>query len=159
MNRTLLALLLGVLVAATTATAASQSREVFTSDEAHLNLFGTYLNDADQTWGGGIGLETYYGKYFGIGVSTHLENIKGTFIDNIATEVTLRYPIQSIHLAPYAVGSYGYDFDRSEWFQAVGAGAEFRLGKTWGLFADYQWVFRNDSKNGDYIRLGVRISL
>ena len=153
-----LSVLLAVLGLASM-TAAAATPQLFKPEEAHLNLFGTYLNDADKTWGGGLGFDTFYGNYFGIGVVTHMENLTGTFIDNLAAEVTLRIPIQKLHLAPYVVGGYGYEFDRQEWFQSVGAGAEFRFSENWGIFADYQWVFRNDEENGDYIRLGVRISL
>jgi hypothetical protein len=159
MKRTLLPLLLAVVGLASTRAMGATS-ELFLKDEAHLDLFGTYLNNTSEKWGGGLGLDTYYGKYFGIGVVTHMENFTGTFIDNLAAEVTVRMPIEKFHLAPYVTGSYGYEFDNKDWFQSVGAGAEFRFSSNWGIFADYQWVFRHSgAEDGEYIRMGIRIAL
>jgi hypothetical protein len=131
--------------------------ELFPAKDSNLRLFGTYLDQAEDKWGGGIGLDYFATAYAGIGISTHMENTDGTAIDNVASEIYLRWPIEKWHLAPYAVGGGGYDFGRkSGWFQAVGGGLELRFKKRFGIFADYQYVFHDDYDDS-VIRAGIRV--
>jgi hypothetical protein len=131
--------------------------DLFPPKDSNLRLFGTYLDEAENQWGGGLGLDYFVTTWAGIGLSTHLEDFKGTFFDNLATELYLRVPIEKWHLAPYALGAVGYEFGTQEWFQAVGGGVELRFKRKWGIFADYEYVFHHDRGDDSMIRLGIRI--
>jgi hypothetical protein len=130
--------------------------QLFPPKESQLRVFGTYLNQADEKWGGGIGLDYFPSSYAGIGMSTHMENTGGTAIDNLTSEAYIRWPIEKWHMAPYAVGGGGYEFDKGHWFQSVGGGLEFRFSKRFGLFADWQYVFHHDYDD-NVIRAGIRV--
>ncbi len=131
--------------------------ELFPAKDSNLRLFGTYLDQAEDQWGGGLGLDYFFSSYVGMGLSTHLENVTGTAVDNLSTELYLRLPIEKWHLAPYAVGSAGYQFGHAKWFETAGGGLEFRFSQKWGIFADYQRIF-NDARGVDnVIRAGFRL--
>jgi hypothetical protein len=133
-----------------------EASELFAPKESNLRVFGTYLDEGENQWGGGLGLDYFFSKYAGIGLSTHMEDIEGTAVDNLASEIYLRWPIEKWHLAPYAIGAGGYEFGTQEWFQAVGGGVELRFKKRFGIFADYQYVFHEDNDDS-VIRAGIRI--
>jgi hypothetical protein len=134
-----------------------EAYDLFAPKESNLRVFGTYLTEREKQWGGGLGLDYFFSSWAGIGLSTHLEDVEGTFFDNLASEVYLRWPIEKWHLAPYAIGSVGYEFGKQGWFQAVGGGMELRFKKKWGIFADYQYVFRHERGDESVIRAGIRI--
>ena len=134
-----------------------EASDLFAPKESNLRVFGTYLSEGEKQWGGGLGLDYFFSSYAGLGVSTHMEDIDGTFFDNLASEVYLRWPIEKWHLAPYAIGAVGYEFGTKKWFQGVGGGVELRFKKKWGIFADYQYVFHHDRGDDSVIRAGIRI--
>ena len=155
MKRTLLLIGLAIVGLAHFASRAEAS-ELFPAKDSNLRVFGTYLDQADKQWGGGLGLDYFFSSYIGIGLSGHVEDIEGTAVDNLASELYLRWPLEKLHLAPYAVGAAGYEFGNQKWFQAVGGGVELRFSKRFGMFADYQYVFHEDYDD-NVIRAGIRL--
>lgn len=134
----------------------AHASELFPAKDSNLRLFGTYVGQANDKWGGGIGLDYFFSQYAGIGLSTHMENTGGTAIDNLVSELYVRYPIEKWKAAPYAVGGGGYEFGGKGWFQSVGGGLELRFKKRWGIFADWQYVF-HDGYDDNVIRAGIRV--
>jgi hypothetical protein len=151
----LLALALTLLIA-TTAWGA-RGTPTFAEKETSAFLFGDYLEHGDNHWGGGYSIDYFVSQWFGLGITSHWEEWHGAAYDNLAAEMYIRIPIQSWRLAPYAVGTAGYDFEENEWFEGVGGGLEYRFSPKFGLTADYQYLFRDVPKDGGFIRFGIRL--
>ena len=129
----------------------------FHSGQFEVSPFATFAHNVGDDWGGGVALTCYPIKQLGIGASTFWTDWHGSFIDNLAGEVYFRLPIFKI-VAPYAVGSVGYQFDGNEWFETLGGGVDLRPLKNIALFSDVQWRFNNDSEDGIFVRLGMRFA-
>jgi hypothetical protein len=158
MRRTIAALGLGILLAGSTATA--QTQNLFKADEINLIMFGDYFDKHSDQWGGGVGLQYFTSRVIGLGVSTHWENFGGSFFDNVNGELYLRIPLGRLPIAPYAVGTGGYDFEREGWFGGGGGGAEWRFSKEVGVFGDIQWFVREGGdRDGIGVRFGLRLAL
>jgi len=131
----------------------------FHSGEIDLSPFGLYVDRAGGKWGGGAALTFYPIKNLGIGAATFMTDTKGTFFDNVQGEGYFRLPLLRI-VAPYAVGSFGYQFDHDYSFETFGLGVDFRPLRNLGAFADGQYlVSNNHSKEGNspFIRIGLRL--
>ncbi len=156
MRKTIAVLGLGLFLAGSTATA----QELFKADEINLLAFGNYFDKHADQWGGGVGLQYYVSRVIGVGVSTHWEDWGGSFFDNVNGELYLRIPLGRLPIAPYGIGTGGYDFEREGWFGGGGAGAELRFSERFGLFGDIQWFVREGGdRDGIGVRFGVRIAL
>ena len=129
----------------------------FRPGELELSPFGTYVNKSGDNWGVGASLNYFVTKNIGVGATTYWTDFGGSFFDNVAGEAQFRLPLFKV-VSPYAVGSVGYQFDSEEWFETVGAGVDFRPFKKISAFSDVQYRFANDTKDGIFIRLGVRLS-
>jgi hypothetical protein len=90
-----------------------------------------------------------------VGATTYWTDFKGTFFDNMAAEGQFRLPILKT-LAPYAVASVGYEFDSEEVFGTFGGGINFRPFDKIAAFSDIQWRVAHETRDGVFIRLGVR---
>src|SRR5262245_4291240 len=113
----------------------AQDSDLFKDNEVSLSLYGNYVDkEGDSKLAPGVGLNWFFTKHFGVGVSTFWENYSGTFIDNLCGEVMFRLPLENIRLAPYATFGFGYSFETEESFELIGAGVEFRLNEKWGFF-------------------------
>ena len=137
-----------------------ENTERFHKGEIDLSPFGAYVDKAGGKWGGGAALTFYPFEKLGIGASTYWTDFKGTFFDNVEGEAYFRLPLLKI-VAPYAVGGVGYQFDHDYAFETVGLGVDFRPFKHLDAFSDAQFRIsnkRSESKNGAFIRLGVRFS-
>jgi hypothetical protein len=144
--------------------------EKYFANEFSIDLFGSYkrghnkFNDFfDQpehgVFGGGIGVNYFFTKMLGIGADTSMHDDGGKFIDNVAGNLILRFPIGTSCFAPYILGGAGYDFDpTSQWEAHAGVGVEFRLNPHTGIFTDGRYVWPD--KTGDYslIRAGLRFA-
>ena len=111
--------------------ALAQGDTRFREHEWELSPFLTYVDKAGDQWGLGTSLTYFLTDRIGVGAATFWTGTGGTFIDNLAGEAYFRLPIFEA-LAPYAVGSFGYQFDSSEWFETLGGGLDFRLGELGG---------------------------
>jgi len=129
----------------------------FQPGEWEVSPFATYVDKTGDKWGVGASLTYYLNTYFGVGASTYWTDFGGTFFDNAAAEGYFRIPVLK-SLAPYAVGSIGYQFDSKEWFESLGAGLDFRVFEKISAFSDIQYRFANETRDGVFLRLGVRLS-
>jgi hypothetical protein len=139
---------------------ASDSEQRFQAGEWDVSPFGVYTDQAGGKWGAGAAVTYFITDKIGVGGATYWTDTGGTFFDNAEAEGYFRLPLFK-RLAPYAVGSIGYQFDRQYWFETLGLGLDFRAFKRLDAFADAQYRFsNNDSKSGGgaFLRLGVRFA-
>lgn len=150
----------------------SSSEIIFGADETSLDLFGSLsagqevINHIsgqrvvdDGRFGAGVGLNHFFGRYVGLGADAYTENTAHSFVDNVAGSLILRIPFDNAHLAPYAFGGGGYQFDPSHVaFGHLGGGLDVRFTRHVGIFADARYVITDGTKNFGVGRLGLRIS-
>ena len=145
---------------------------LFRDREVMLDLFGTLsvgesvIDDFtrervrdDGRLGAGAGLTFFFMRYVGVSGEAYTENTADEFVDKASGSLVVRYPIESVHLAPYAFGGAGRQFDpEEEWFGQVGAGLEFRITHHCGIFADGRYMIFDDADNDIGLgRVGVRL--
>lgn len=149
----------------------------FSDTELQVDIFGTYAvgegpNQVglfrDHGWGGGIGVNYFFARYFGLGVDGYWLDTKSrggddVVVHNVTGSLILRYPIDSICLAPYLFAGGGGHFDGDNWASAhVGAGLEYRVvPNKIGIFLDGRWTYLGDrfgsnDLNFTAIRTGIR---
>ena len=171
-NRLLAAALFCLPVAAATAEDYSEDNPLFRANEVSLDLFGSLsvgqetLNDItdervrdDGRLGMGLGANYFFTRHLGLGGDAYTENAGHSFVDNASGNLIFRIPLDSIHLAPYAYGGGGRQFDPTGlWFAQAGAGLEVRFTRNIGLFADGRYVFTDGTGNIGVGRLGFRYS-
>jgi len=135
---------------------AATGQTLFKESELSLSLTGGYVDRAEHKWGIGANATYFFGTHLGVGATAHWEDFGGTVIDNFAAEVYLRYPLESVRLAPYAIASVGYSWETREWFESIGVGAEARFDESWGVFADYQYYLNHRMSDAGMFRTGIR---
>ena len=140
------------------ATAADEEESRFRPGEFDFSPFATYIDKTGGKWGAGASLDYFVTDKIGVGASTYWADFGGTFFDNLAGEAYFRLPLLKI-IAPYAVGSVGYEFETKEWFETLGLGVDFRPFKNISAFSDIQYRFANETRDGVFLRLGIRLSL
>jgi len=128
----------------------------FRRGEFEFSPFATYVDKSGDDWGLGASLSYFLTDRIGVGATTYWTDFGGTFFDNAAGEAYFRLPLFKV-VAPYAVGGIGYQFDSEEWFETLGAGVDFRPLKKLTAFTDIQYRFANETKDGVFIRLGIRL--
>lgn len=141
--------------------------EKFGPNEFQIDMFGTYASrdrfgvDRDR-WGGGLGLNYFPSKYFGIGADSYLEEWKWPYKAN--GSLFLRLPIEGAGFAPYIFGGGGRQWKYlTEWTVHGGAGLEFRFNRYTALFGDARRVFSVSHRDGDELdywlaRAGLRFN-
>jgi hypothetical protein len=140
---------------------ADEQEGLFRKGEWTLSPFGAYVDQAGGKWAGGLAATYFLEKHLGIGGATYWTESRGSFFDNLEAEGYFRLPVFK-RLAPYAVGSIGYQFDREYSFETLGGGIDFKLLRRFDGFSDIQYRFSNDhdkSGNGAFIRFGLRFSI
>jgi hypothetical protein len=171
MNKTL-TLIAVVLATAATSFAGQSSKKVvvapqqdlFRAGEVQLDAFaagaaGNYNGGSVNGFGGGLGLSYFFSKYFGIGVDNTLTSLNGNGHTYNSTQGTLigRLPIESLHLAPYALVGGGATWGtQSQGNGSVGGGLEYRINRVIGLFADSRYIYGNNGLNETLTRAGLR---
>jgi hypothetical protein len=152
-------------------TAAEQPR-CFKDNEFTLDVFGSY-NDArgkgqrvyKDGFGGGLGLNYFFARYFGVGADANWwegGRDGNAVIHQLSGTLFLRYPLEMGHLclAPYAFGGGGCALDGEHVPTGhAGAGLEWRATERFGVFTDGRYVFTGKGNN-DVVtyRLGVRFA-
>jgi hypothetical protein len=129
----------------------------FKPGEWDVSPFATYVDKTGDKWGVGAALTYFLTDKIGVGGSTYWTDFGGTFFDNAAGEAYFRLPLFK-RIAPYAVGSIGYQFDSKEWFETLGAGVDFRAFERISAFGDIQYRFANETRDGVFLRLGARFT-
>ncbi len=162
-----LALMSGVLPA----TADHTNDFVFRAHETSLDVFGSVsigqetINHISRRrvedngrLGLGLGGNYFFTRYLGLGGDAYTENSQHSFVDNASGNLIFRFPIESLHLAPYVYGGGGYQFDPSgSGFGQAGAGLEFRFTRNLGVFTDARYVMTDGTGNFGVARLGLRL--
>jgi hypothetical protein len=139
----------------------------FGPNEFQIDMFGTYA-DRDrfgvgrERWGGGLGLNYFPSKYFGIGADSYLEEWKWPY--RLNGSLIFRLPIENLSMAPYAFGGAGRQWKyMPTWTAHAGVGLEFRMNRHFGIFADGRRVFDIEDRHSDELdywlaRAGIRFS-
>ncbi len=146
----------------------------FSSQELSLDLFGSYINPEGQFndlfntnirhgfWGGGAGLNYFFTKQLGIGADFNMSaKNEGSLVDDAVGNVIVRFPIESLGLAPYFIGSGGRAINPIwQWTYGGGVGLEMRFNPTTGIFSDarFLWGHEGTVYNRLLIRVGLRIA-
>lgn len=137
----------------------------FRSNEFQVDLFGVggFYKQGNPGWGGGVGLNYFFLKYFGLGVEQSLAARNDASEWGTFGNVYLRYPICSWNLAPYAVAGLGALYGSSNdavLAGTVGGGVEYRFSDNIGLFSDARWLYNSSkSESGAVLaRVGVRFA-
>ena len=151
--------------------------ECFRAHELQLDIFGQYSvgegpdragTFRDHGWGGGVGLNYFLTRNFGLGVDAAwlaakeanytARSADPTTVHNFSASLIYRFPIDSVCVAPYIFAGGGFAVDGKQWATAhAGAGIEKRLSSKVGLFTDARWTFLGDRYGRDSIgNLGVR---
>ena len=176
MNKTL-TLIAVILATAATSFAGQSSKKVVVApqedlfragevqvDAAVVGAAGKYANRNNVgALGGGLGLSYFLTKYIGIGIDNSLGGTVGGngtsgVLDNLQGQIIGRYPIESWHLAPYAMVGGGATWANagSQGNGNVGGGLEYRINRGLGLFGDYRWLYGNNGLSENLFRAGVR---
>lgn len=176
MNKTL-TLLAVVIATAATSFAGTDSKKVVVAPQQDLFRAGEVQVDASAvgaagTWankanvgaiGGNLGLSYFLTRYLGIGVDNSLGGSVGGngasgALDNLQGQLIGRLPIESLHLAPYAMvgGGATWANNRGQGNGNVGGGLEYRINRGVGVFGDYRYLYGNNGLSENLFRAGVR---
>jgi len=137
----------------------------FRDSELQLDLFGlgAFYKQGRPGWGGGVGVNYFFARYFGLGVEQNLfgrdsEGSKGYTQWGTFGNVFLRYPICSWNLAPYAVVGGGVVYGRKTiGGGSVGGGLEYRITDNIGIFGDARWLYTEED-NAVMARTGIKLA-
>ena len=133
----------------------------FQIDAFYTGIIGSHGSRLGTGSGGGIGLNFFFAKYFGIGWEGSVYSNRGTAgWMPLNGNFFIRYPICSLNLAPYIMVGGGAEFEkghRSLGYGNVGGGFEYRFTDNIGLFADARYYY-GGSGNVANIRSGLRFA-
>jgi len=139
-------------------------------DSAVVGGAGIYRGKTGQGIGGDIGVNYFFTKYIGVGIEDSVggHQIVGlpaltSAFDRLVGNLFIRYPIDSLHLAPYFIVGGGAYWDQalSLGHACVGGGCEYRFTPRFALFFDGRWLYGNYgngtcSLTSSLPRIGVR---
>ena len=138
----------------------------FRSNEFQLDAFGlgAFYDGGRPGWGGGLGANYFFAKYFGLGVEQDLfgrnDNGSGGYTEwGTFGNAFLRYPICSLNLAPYAVVGGGVIYGKTKAIGGgtVGGGLEYRITDNIALFGDARWLY-TEKDSGVMARTGFKFA-
>lgn len=176
MNKTLTLLAVVLATAATTfAGDGSASKKVvvapqqdlFNANEWQVDAFvagaaGNFNHKQYTGVGGGLGLNYFFTRYFGIGIDDTLGGLNGngSTYDNLQGNLIARLPIESLHLAPYAIAGGGatWGAHQAQGNGNAGLGLEYRFTRNIGIFVDSRYLYGNQGLNESLSRAGLRFA-
>ena len=157
----------------------------FSDTELQLDFFGAYADGnstdhagyiQDHGWGGGVGINYFFARYFGLGVdgiwlygrenAAAEDRVGGehTTFHNVTSSLIFRYPMDHLCLAPYAFAGGGFHVDGDQWGSGhVGVGVEYRVvPHKVGIFADTRWNYfgtryGHGDQNNVVVKAGFRV--
>lgn len=157
----------------------------FKEHEWQVDLFGQYsVGEAgraglfhDHAWGGGVGINYFFTRNFGLGVDAAWLDVKEdprfgranadsqtTTMHNFSGSVIWRFPVDRLCLAPYVYAGGGLHVDGDQWASAHGGvGLEYRIKPNrFGVFVDGRWTYLGDRGGRDDLnffgaRAGFRV--
>ncbi|NOY00925.1 MAG: hypothetical protein GXP30_14535 [Verrucomicrobia bacterium] len=114
--------------------------------ENTVGAFAMYVKpdqDAvDKKWGAGIVGEHFFSSYFGLaGSASWVDLDQGGLWHNYVGDAIFRVPIESARMAPYALAGVGTIYGDGDFSLVgrIGAGIDFRITQSLGLFGD--WIY------------------
>ena len=138
----------------------------FNAKEWNLDLYavGQIRNDSrdahDTVLGGGLGMNYWITRGFGLGLSGETDNLPKGFehsvFDRALGRVLVRAPLWD-RIAPYGYCEGGYAFERNRWIAGAGGGLDFRLVKNWALFGEAGLQVTGEGEGGMKGKAGVRL--
>ncbi len=107
--------------------------------------------------GGGFGFNYIFARYFGIGIENFwTANNPATY--HLGGVGILRYPIDALHIAPYALIGGGAGLGNTSYgYFNLGGGLEVRFTPNIGTFVDSRWYVGDPTRGAD-LRAGLRLS-
>ncbi len=135
----------------------------FNDQELQLDIFGSYTDTAGGGYsdglGGGIGVNYFFMRYVGVGVDGNIFDGDVNGVWNFTGSLILRYPIDSICLAPYIFGGGGVQTDGTTGGTAhAGGGLEYRVvPHKIGIYAEGRYTWAENSNDSAQARIGVRV--
>ncbi|SDT88886.1 hypothetical protein SAMN05444156_0454 [Verrucomicrobium sp. GAS474] len=138
----------------------------FRANEWQVDAFGAYAvagsGVINSGGGGGAGVNYFFSRYIGLGLEGSGFD-GGSTVDTVSSatlNLIARYPIESLHIAPYAfIGAGGNFMTNDEQATGdLGVGVEWRFTRNWGIFTDARYVVADDTNNYGLARLGVRFA-
>lgn len=111
----------------------------------------------DDALGAGLAVDYFFTSMVGLEVDANwaaTDDAIGIFTGSLV----VRFPIDSICLAPYVFGGGGIIYDDSDTrgIAHVGAGVDWRINRTVGIFADGRYTWDDNHQNFTLLRTGVR---
>jgi len=177
MNKTLTLLAVVLATAATTfageavsskkVVVAPQPDQLFRANEFDVDAFvagaaGKFSGKNYNGVGGGLGATYFFTRYFGIGVDDTLGGLNGNghTYDNLQGNLIARLPIESLHLAPYAIAGGGatWGANKAQGNGNVGAGVEYRFNRLVGIFVDSRYIYGSSGLSESLSRAGLRFA-
>ena len=111
----------------------------------------------DSGVGGGLALTHFYTENLGVSAGAYWWDGNGA-IHSVTGSVIYRHPLQDLCLAPYVYGGVGGHFDSVNQISGhLGAGVEYRVTDSVGIFADYRYTWADETEDWNLYTLGLRI--
>lgn len=142
-----------------------------TTVSAYLFYLEPDASVAEDGWGGGIGFDHFFTRYVGLSGSAAWADVDivGTndseLVHNYVGDLVVRLPMDSIRIAPYALAGVGLIYGGNDWeiLGRAGAGIDFRITESFGLFGDWIYHFPDGSfgiegEQYQTVRLGAKIA-
>lgn len=144
---------------------------LFADEEISFDIFGlrTFTRSGGgetgykDSWGGGVGVNFFFARYFGLGVDGYWANMErgGNVVSSVSGSAILRVPIDldGFGIAPYMYGGGGGHFDSiNQGSGHAGAGVEFRFTPNMGIFTDGRYVWTATTNDFGMVRSGFRFT-
>ena len=130
----------------------------FQIDAFYSGIIGSRGSEVGSGSGGGVGLNFFFAKYFGIGYEAFWTGSGQGEHFPAGGNLFFRYPICSLNIAPYVMTGGGVSFDGNpKGYGNVGAGVEYRVTDNIGLFVDGRY-FYGETGNLANVRSGLRFA-
>ncbi|MEW6306036.1 MAG: hypothetical protein AB1705_21375 [Verrucomicrobiota bacterium] len=119
------------------------------------NLTGSRIR-RDVRLGAGMAFNYYVSRFVGLSAEGYSENLQHSLVDDASLNLIVRIPIGG--LAPYGIAGAGRQFDPTEfWHGQLGAGLEYRVKPTVGIFFDGRYVMGDGGRDYGMGRAGLRV--
>ena len=135
----------------------------FKEQELQLDLFASYTafedGQYDDGFGGGIALNYFFTRYFGIGVDGNVLDGGASGVWDSTGRLLARYPLElgSTCIAPYAFGGGGVQADGTTVGTVhAGGGLEWRATPSFGVFGEGRYTWGGGDSEAVQARLGFR---
>lgn len=109
--------------------------------------------------GGGIGVDYFFNRYLGVDLNYAVYGTSSAHHE-FDGNLVLRFPIDSLCIAPYAIAGGGYATNSvKSGNYDVGGGIDIRIpsANCLGIFAEGAYHFANNESDYTTVRLGLRI--